>query len=304
MGMSAVIYAKDDKVIKPEVTKKPFKRTIELNYFTKAPLTIYQNYVASPDEKTDTPEQVAMYEKKALATAGEYLALVCTSKTRCSIQSNPVLTRKERVWAGYSAASTYPNGTNDGVVAWVKKPLQGAVLFINSNLPTVKKCQVIKTWYANLDALKAREQTFNPEEDYPTEDTTETITTTTTVPVKKKYKQTIALDNKQQVTVVGKTKEKSGSALRIDWFVKFNNTEKKLTFMEEPVLELSDMSDVSDYLLWVGDLDGDNQPDFIINNDSGWGELEYKLFLSTDIKPNKPWQPAARFDWWSGSPHC
>lgn len=64
------------------------------------------------------------------------------------------------------------------------------------------------------------------------------------------------------------------------------------------------MADVSSYLLWVGDLDGDNQPDLIINNDGGWGEIEYKLFLYTDIKPNKPWKPAAVFGWSPGSPRC
>jgi hypothetical protein len=64
------------------------------------------------------------------------------------------------------------------------------------------------------------------------------------------------------------------------------------------------MADVSEYLLWVGDLDGDNQPDLIVNNDAGWGNIEYKLFLSSDIKPNTPWKPAATFDWFSDGPTC
>ncbi|MEN9911672.1 MAG: hypothetical protein RI956_116 [Pseudomonadota bacterium] len=68
--------------------------------------------------------------------------------------------------------------------------------------------------------------------------------------------------------------------------------------MEGGTLDLEKMADVSKYLLWVGDLDGDNQPDLIVNKDGGWGEIEYKLFLSSDIKPNKPWKPAATFDMW------
>ena len=173
------------------------------------------------------------------------------------------------------------------------------VLFIKSNLPSVKKDRPIKTWYTNLDALHMREKGFNPD-DYSTNTTKESVAEES---IKKKYKQTISLDSGNKLTVIGKAKQGKYIA-HIDWFVKVNNIEKKLTFMEEPVLELKDMADIPSYLLWVGDLDGDNQPDLIVNNDGGWGELEYKLFLSTDIKFNKPWKPAAVFDWFSGSPHC
>jgi hypothetical protein len=308
IGMSSVVYAKDINVIKKQSPKnqfkRTFKRTIVLDYFTKAPLTIYQNAVEnsgeelSPKEKLELNKKAENYEKEALASAaGQYLALVCTSKTSCSIRANQVSSRKERVWAGYAANSTYPDGTDDGVVAWVKKPIKGMVLFIKSNLPNVKKDHPIKTWYTNLEALKEREQTFNPEDYRSHQEETQTESP------KKQYKKIISLGNQQSLVIVGKPKETDGWAY-INWFVKVNGVEKKLTGMKEPILELKDMPDVSDYLLWVGDLDGDNQPDLIINSDGGWSELEYKLFLSTDIKHNKPWKPAATFDWWSGSPHC
>ncbi|MEY3995856.1 MAG: hypothetical protein RL344_199 [Pseudomonadota bacterium] len=310
IGMSSVVYAKDINVIKKQFPKNQFKRIIELDYFTKAPLTIYQNAVEnsgeelSPKEKFELNKKAENYEKEALANAGQYLALVCTSKTSCSIRANQVFTRKEKVWAGYAANSTYPDGTDDGVVAWVKKPIKGTVFFIKSNLPSVKKDHPIKTWYANLDALHTREKEFNPH-DYPTNTTEEAEAEQSR---KKKYIQTISLDHGNQLTVIGKTKENAkdndGSFTRINWFVKVNGIEKKLTFMKEPILELKDMADIPSYLLWVGDLDGDNQPDLIVNNDGGWGEIEYKLFLSTDIKPNKPWKPAAVFGWSSGSPRC
>jgi hypothetical protein len=310
IGMSSVVYAKDINVIKKQPPKnqfkRTFKRTIVLDYFTKAPLTIYQNAVEnsgeelSPKEKLELNKKAENYEKEALASAGQYLALVCTSKTSCSIRANQVSSRKERVWAGYAANSTYPDGTDDGVVAWVKKPIKGTVLFIKSNLPSVKKDHPIKTWYTNLDDLYVREKGFNPD-DYLNFNHQEEAQTESP---KKQYKKNISLDHGNQLTVIGKTKENDGFFTYINWFVKLNNTEKKLTGMKEPILQLKEMADVSNYLLWVGDLDGDNQPDLIINNDGGWGELEYKLFLSSDIKPNKPWKPAATFDWFSGTPHC
>lgn len=226
--------------------------------------------------------EAAITEKKSLAVGGDYLALICTSKTNCYLKANTVLARKQRVDVGYGGMG-YPDHTEDGVTIQVKYPIKNTVLLLRGNLPTLKKDHAVKTWYANFDNLQIDKQNSTSKQ--------------------KIYTKMIHLDNGKKAIVTGKPKEKEYDN-SIDWSVIINNVERKLTRMYGSNIDLKDMSDVSDYLLWVGDLDGDNQPDLIINNNRG-GELEYKLFLSTDIKPNKPWQPAATFDWFSeGAPTC
>jgi hypothetical protein len=277
-----IVYAEKIPLKIAAVSQYPLKG-FDINLI---PESSRDSFIYNPvisEETRELNQETAIKEKKALAVGGEYLALVCTNKTSCHLKRNTVLARKERVWVGYSGVG-YPDDTEDGLTIQVKQPIKNTVLLLRGNLPSLKKDRSIKTWYANLDDLITKESVAEES-------------------VKKKYNQTISLDSGNKLTVIGKAKQGKHIA-RIDWFVKIDKTEKKLTSMEEPTLKLKEMADVSDYLLWVGDLDGDNQPDLIVNNDGGWGEIEYKLFLSSDIKPNKPWKPAATFDWFSGSPHC
>jgi hypothetical protein len=300
---------------------------IEIVYGTKVPLTIAvvnqyplkgfdinlipesnrDSFIYNPVISEDTHKlnkEAAIREKKALAVGGEYLALVCTNKTSCHLKRNTVLARKERVGIGHDGIGSvgydgmaYPDHTEDGVTIQVKHPLQNTLLLLRGNLPSLKKDHSIKTWYANINALKAREKKFNNYDNYVDDATENTV-------IKKQYRKTVVLDDKQQLIIIGKPKKTKYASTNINWFIKLNNIEKKLTLMEGGTLDLERMADVSNYLLWVGDLDGDNQPDLIINNDGGWGEIEYKLFLSTDIKPNTPWKPAAIFDMWLLGPTC
>jgi hypothetical protein len=292
-----IVYATKIPLKIAAVSQYPLKG-FDINLIPKSDRESF-SFMYGPIISEDTHilnKEAAIREKKALAVGGEYLALVCHSKTSCSLKPNPVLARRERVGVDYDGMG-YPDHTEDGVTIQVKQPIQNTLLLLRGNLPSFKKDYPIKTWYANVNALKAREKKFNNYDNYVDDATENTL-------IKKQYKKNISLDHGNQLTVIGKTKENDGFFTYINWFVKLNNTEKKLTGMKEPILQLKEMADVSNYLLWVGDLDGDNQPDLIINNDGGWGEIEYKLFLSSDIKPNTPWKPAATFDMWLLGPTC
>ena len=59
------------------------------------------------------------------------------------------------------------------------------------------------------------------------------------------------------------------------------------------------------FVLWVGDLDGDGKPDFLIRPQSAYGGIVLQLFLSTALVPDQRWNPTAVFDYWpAGEPNC
>ena len=84
---------------------------------------------------------------------------------------------------------------------------------------------------------------------------------------------------------------------RITWTVRFDGTRRTLAVLggnsnlESPI-------PIEDFLVWVGDLDGDGKPDMVVRPQELNRGLEMALYLSRDLAPGKPWKPAATFHFW------
>ena len=92
----------------------------------------------------------------------------------------------------------------------------------------------------------------------------------------------------------------------VAWKVYVGEVERTLTTVQEDVLAgKTQMPGADDFLVWVGDLDGDNQPDLLVRPQARPDYIELALYLSSQLKPGKPWTRAARFYWWDPTnPGC
>ncbi len=90
------------------------------------------------------------------------------------------------------------------------------------------------------------------------------------------------------------------------WKVRFGPTERTLaTLWPDAIVGEQGMLGVDDVLVWVGDLDGDGQPDFVIRPQARPDFLALSLFLSTQLRVGHPWHPAAKFYYWDpANPGC
>jgi len=86
---------------------------------------------------------------------------------------------------------------------------------------------------------------------------------------------------------------------QLAWKVRLGETERTLAALwPDGIVGEDGMLGVDDVLIWVGDLDGDGKPDFVIRPQARPDYLELTLFLSTRLEVGKPWHPAARFYYW------
>jgi hypothetical protein len=90
------------------------------------------------------------------------------------------------------------------------------------------------------------------------------------------------------------------------WKVRFGPTERTLaTLWPDAITGEGAMLGVDDVLVWIGDLDGDGRPDFVIRPQARPDYLALSLFLSTQLREGKPWRAAARFCYWDpANPGC
>lgn len=86
---------------------------------------------------------------------------------------------------------------------------------------------------------------------------------------------------------------------QLAWKVRFGETERTLAALwPDGIVGEGGMLGVDDVLIWVGDLDGDGRPDFVIRPQARPDYLELSLFLSTRLQVGRPWRAAARFYHW------
>jgi hypothetical protein len=69
--------------------------------------------------------------------------------------------------------------------------------------------------------------------------------------------------------------------------------------------ELGTPIPIDDFIVWIGDLDGDAKPDLLVRPQNREDYLEMSLFLSRTLKPGQPWKASGHFYFWDPTnPGC
>jgi hypothetical protein len=92
---------------------------------------------------------------------------------------------------------------------------------------------------------------------------------------------------------------------QVKWKFRFGDIERTLVTLggknelENPLVR------IDDFLVWVGDIDGDGKPDLVVRPQDRSDYLELSIYLSSTLTPGKPWRSSAKFYWWDPkNPGC
>jgi hypothetical protein len=205
--------------------------------------------------------------------AGTYLAVTC-DKGACALVPTQVTIANQDV-------ETH-EGTESLPV--MHADLKTHALFLVQGVPGVAAGPV-KTWYVNERFLAADDAA-------------------SMAPARRRLERAVSLDDGAAVSfdghwLQGQDPSCSGPGCgtrELAWKVRFGETERTLAALwPDGIVGEEGMLGVDDVLIWVGDLDGDGRPDFVIRPQARPDYLELSLFLSTQLQVGKPWHAAARF---------
>jgi hypothetical protein len=214
--------------------------------------------------------------------AGSYLAVTCDKAACTLVPARVAITRRDVE-------------TTDGPEALpvLRADLGAPALFLVQGIPGLA-AGPIKTWYVNQRFLAAPDPVAM-------------------TPARRRLDKTIPVDG-DVVSFNGHWLEGQdpdcggpGCPTReLAWKVRFGPTERTLaTLWPDAVTGESGMLGVDDVLVWVGDLDGDGKPDFVIRPQARPDFLALSLFLSTQLHEGRPWRAAAKFYYWDpANPGC
>lgn len=215
--------------------------------------------------------------------AGEYFALACNASL-CALKKTAVLVREATV-------DVYSSGPMPGHIVSVNQPAES--LFLVRGLPGLSEGPVT-TWYFNERFQEAPFPESRPH-------------------VKRQFTKSIPIDGQEAkfsgAWIKARQPDCFGSACEskaLAWKFGFGTIERTLaTLMVDAVVGEEGMLGADDFLVWVGDLDGDGQPDIVVRPQARPDYLELALFLSSQLRVGQPWKPAAVFHYWDPlNPGC
>ena len=222
-----------------------------------------------------------LFESRPDFPAGEYLALRCSDS--CALTKTTLVIKKEKV-------ATH-EGEIDGYVARTTK--NHANLFLIRGLRKLVEGPV-KTWYSPpriLGAVTVGQHNL-------------TMTN----------RQELSVDiDGALLTILGSVSwmmDRSCAAdepcpkfPQVRWRFRYSGVER--TLGTHAGSELGEPLGIQDYVVWIGDLDGDGKPDLMVRPQDRADYLELALYLSGALTPGTPWRPASRFYWWDpANPGC
>jgi len=208
--------------------------------------------------------------------AGAYLAVTC-DKGACALVPTQVTIANQDVQTR--------EGTESLPV--MHADLKTHPLFLVQGVPGLAAGPV-RTWYVNERFLASDDPA-------------------SMAPARRRLDRAVSVDGGDSVSfdgrwLQGQDPSCSGpgcGARQLAWKVRFGQTERTLaTLWPDGIVGEDGMLGVDDVLIWVGDLDGDGKPDFVIRPQTRPDYLELSLFLSTRLQVGKPWRAAARFYYW------
>lgn len=221
------------------------------------------------------------YEGSVQTSEGEYFSLVCQGT--CLLKKANVYVTKDTV-NGY-------DGATDGYVVKVKSPERS--LFLVRGLDNLREGPVV-TWYYNEKFQKAADNTsvadFSTRQELSWQVNDKRLS----------IAGVVAYAKDQSCTPSDTDCPKYPS---ITWKFRFGEVERTLFSLGGS--ELEHPLGIDDFVVWVGDIDGDGKPDLVVRPQGRSDYLELSLLLSSALAPGKPWRPSAKFYWWNPTnPGC
>jgi len=91
--------------------------------------------------------------------------------------------------------------------------------------------------------------------------------------------------------------------LHVSWEMRHGVVARTLARVSTGAPELGTPLPIDDFVVWIGDLDGDGKPDLVVRPQDRNDYLEMQLFLSSEPDTDDTWQPAATFYFWDPKRH-